>query len=210
MSTDDAVELPWGRFAARNGWYGVAEIVRFRPTTSVLVARHPLPIETNAVPPGISRAHTELSDWADMVSQLVILSVVFGTRDDTVAPVPTFRLTVLPFQAPFSAGGPMVLAPPLTKRELDESEVAEVDRWAGILNARYVPNLKDAPILEVAAKRVIAALAHRVDPRDRLIDAVTAWEALFGGREEATLRVSGSIAWLLEPHDQNARQALQA
>jgi PAS domain-containing protein len=70
--------------------------------------------------------------------------------------------------------------------------------------------LKAAPILEVAAKRVIAALAHRIDPRDRLIDAVTAWEALFGGRQEATLRVSGSIAWLLEPHDQDARQALQA
>jgi Apea-like HEPN len=203
MAAGTALELPWGEFRNRNGWYGVAEFLPFRPTTCVLVARPALPVEMNAEPPRESKAHSDHAEWADLVSRLLILSVVFSSHDAPVAPLPTFRLTVLPFEAPTSAGGPMILAPPSAPRELDEADVVEIKRWADIMRRRY------SHTLEVAAKRLIAALAHRIDPADRLIDAVTAWEALFGGRHEASLRVSGSIAWLLEPYDRTARQQLQ-
>jgi hypothetical protein len=203
MSTDQPIELPWGTFRARNGWYGVAEVLRFRPTTCVLIAHHPLPVELMATPPRESKAHTIHEQWRETTTRLVVLSIVFGTHDSAVAPLPTFQLTVLPFEAPFSAGAPMILAPPAGQRELGEAELAEVVRWSEILKQRYKPRL------DVVARRLIAALAHRIDPADRLIDAVTAWEALFGGRQEATLRVSGSIAWLLEPANASARQLLR-
>jgi PAS domain-containing protein len=203
IATGAALELPWGEFRSRNGWYGIAEVLPFRPTTCVLLARHPLPFEMNAVPPRESKAHSDHAEWTDLVSRQLMLSVVCSTQDAPTAPLPTFRLTVLPFEVPTSAGGPMILAPPLTPRELDEAELLEVKRWAEIIQLRY------SHPLEVAAKRLIAALAHRIDPADRLIDAVTAWEALFGGSHEASLRVSGSIAWLLEPNDPVARQRLQ-
>jgi hypothetical protein len=204
VPADQAVALPWGVFTARTGWYGIAEYVQSRPLTCVLIAHHPLPVDmgANVGPPRESKAHSAHAKWAESVTRLVTLSVVFATSG-AVAPLPTFQLTILPFQAPMSAGGPMILAPPSALRELDEADVLEVVRWGGILQKRY------SPTLEVAGRRLIAALAHRIDPADRLIDAVTAWEALFGGQQEATLRVSGSIGWLLESHRPPARLELQ-
>jgi hypothetical protein len=56
---------------------------------------------------------------------------------------------------------------------------------------------------------VIAALSQRLDPADRLIDAVIAWESLFGADQEATLRVTGSLSWLLEPDSPTNRETLR-
>jgi hypothetical protein len=41
------------------------------------------------------------------------------------------------------------------------------------------------------------ALGERNSPEDVLIDSVIVWENLFGANGETSLRVSGSLAWLL-------------
>jgi Apea-like HEPN len=50
--------------------------------------------------------------------------------------------------------------------------------------------------------RTLRAIAERRDTYDRLIDAVIAWESLFGAVTDSTLRVCGSLARLL--HDTDA------
>jgi len=67
-----------------------------------------------------------------------------------------------------------------------------------------------SPKLDVAARRITTALSHRIDPADRPIDAVTAWESLFSSQQDATLRVTGAIAWLLEPVNSSARDECHA
>jgi hypothetical protein len=116
--------------------------------------------------------------------------------------VPTFQLTVLPYETPISGHYQLILAPPAVERRLEAEECAEIIRWATILKDKYSPRL------EVAARRIIAAFSQRLDPADRLIDAVTAWESMFSADQEAALRVTASIAWLLEL-DAGARDTLQ-
>jgi Apea-like HEPN len=59
----------------------------------------------------------------------------------------------------------------------------------------------DTTHLKVAITRTLKAISERLDPSDRLIDAVISWEALFGATNESTLRVSASLARLLHPSD---------
>jgi hypothetical protein len=57
-------------------------------------------------------------------------------------------------------------------------------------------------------RRTLSAISDRTDLLDGFIDAVMAWENMFGGRPETNLRVCGAIAWLPEPHDYNRRSQL--
>jgi hypothetical protein len=63
--------------------------------------------------------------------------------------------------------------------------------------------------IEIAIRRVISAAHARVEPVDRLVDAVIAWENLFGTSEgEPRLRITAAMAWLFD--DEGAsREALQ-
>ena len=79
--------------------------------------------------------------------------------------------------------------PPITPVALSE---VEVDSWA-----HWIALVDEAPTqgIEVALRRTLLAAAERADA---LVDAVIAWENLFGSRSgEPTLRISSSMAWLL-------------
>ena len=76
---------------------------------------------------------------------------------------------------------------------LNSEEIASWKYWAGVVIEADTTHLK------VAITRTLKALTERLDPSDRLIDAVIAWEALFGASTENTLRVSASLARLLYP-----------
>jgi hypothetical protein len=54
------------------------------------------------------------------------------------------------------------------------------------------------------------AAAERSDPVDRLIDAVVAWEGLFGSHPEIKFQVTGAMSVLLETEDMAKRAALKA
>lgn len=71
---------------------------------------------------------------------------------------------------------------------------AELRRWANVVEAHYSPKL------DVAIRRLAAALVAGRDPSDGLIDAVIAWESLFavGSQSELAFRIAASMARLLE------------
>ena len=52
--------------------------------------------------------------------------------------------------------------------------------------------------LQIAARRIVLALRHRHNTYDKLIDAVTAWEAMVGSRTETTFKVCAAMTRLLE------------
>lgn len=202
------LDLPWGKLSAPVGFYGMAEFMpTARPTSAVLAAEHTLSIEIDDSSTGLGavvpKPMVDHHDWTQLTMRLVSLAVALGTPRARVAPVPTFQLTLLPYETPISAYHQLVLAPPAVERRLQPDECADIEHWARILAEHYSPRL------EVAARRITAALSQRLDPSDRLIDAVIAWESLFGADQEATLRVTGSLSWLLEPDSPNDREMLR-
>ena len=72
----------------------------------------------------------------------------------------------------------------------------------------WIERLDAIPLrrLGVASQRLLRATADRRDVEDSLIDAVIAWESLFGAETEVTFRVSGAIARLLRPPGQDRRR----
>ena len=100
--------------------------------------------------------------------------------------IPIASLEPLPLTNPqfMAARMPTLLTP---------EEIISWQRWINITMS------VDMSHLTVAMTRTLRAMTERRDPGDRLIDAVIAWESLFGGRPETTLRVSASLARLLHP-----------
>lgn len=86
--------------------------------------------------------------------------------------------------------------------EVCAKRTAEVESWLGLLDATMTEQL------EIPARRVVASMTERGDPRDALIDAVVAWDALVGATPETVLRVTTSLAVLVED-DIARRPALQ-
>jgi hypothetical protein len=75
---------------------------------------------------------------------------------------------------------------------LDVDQTNRWAEWTALVHANYSSKL------DIAVRRTLSAATERADPTDGLIDAVIAWENLFGsGSGESTLRVSASVAWLL-------------
>jgi hypothetical protein len=53
--------------------------------------------------------------------------------------------------------------------------------------------------VDIAVRRILEAVSERVNPIDGFVDAVIAWENLFGSTEgELTFRISAAMASLLE------------
>lgn len=74
---------------------------------------------------------------------------------------------------------------------------------ANTLRTSYVKSL------DTAYTRIVrAVLAPAHDHVSKLVDAVIAWEAMFSGQAETTLRVTASMALLLEPHSVVSREDL--
>ncbi len=51
--------------------------------------------------------------------------------------------------------------------------------------------------ISLAAQRLLRASAERRDPQDALVDAVIAWESLFGSETEISFKISASLALLI-------------
>jgi hypothetical protein len=63
--------------------------------------------------------------------------------------------------------------------------------------------------MDISVRRVLSAAHSRTVATDRLVDAVIAWENLFGTSEgEPRLRVTAAMAWLLGS-DSSSRHELQ-
>ncbi|WP_280341607.1 HEPN domain-containing protein [Nocardia abscessus] len=84
---------------------------------------------------------------------------------------------------------------------VDAAAAAEIAEWA-----TRMAELPDS--LKVGRRRLLQATTERADPVDSFIDAVVAWESMFGTKAETAFRVTGSMALLLEPTDVAARKPL--
>jgi hypothetical protein len=84
---------------------------------------------------------------------------------------------------------------------LSTDEIESWENWINIVMAA------DLTHLNLALTRTLRAKTERRDDSDALIDAVIAWESLFGAVTESTLRVSASLARLLHPAGAAREQA---
>lgn len=95
------------------------------------------------------------------------------------------------------------LPPALAARLISKDEARRWERWVGLIAERR------GHTIETAIRRTILASAERFDPQDALVDAVIAWESLFGSGNEVTLRIATSMAWLLG-RDPNERLEVES
>jgi hypothetical protein len=109
--------------------------------------------------------------------------------------------TILPFggMEPFPLTDPHFMAARIPTL-LTADEITTWVQWIDAITTADMSHLK------VAMTRTLKAMTERRDSTDRLIDAVIAWESLFGASNESTLRVSASLARLLHPPGE-AREA---
>lgn len=127
---------------------------------------------------------------------------------------PTGPITVMPtwryIHDPLAHGYQMSWSDPKMGRgfmpkQLDKDGGTEWKRFATLIQSNRTK------YIDVAISRTLRASAERRDFVDVLVDAVIAWENLVGSQKgEPTLRVSGALAWLLEPGDLTKRTALKS
>lgn len=85
---------------------------------------------------------------------------------------------------------------PAAALHVEPKRISDVERWLQLLNERMTRQL------EIPARRVVASITERGDPRDALIDAVIAWDGLVGATPETVLRVTAGLTVLLEDDPQ--------
>lgn len=113
-----------------------------------------------------------------------------------VVPLVTWTTSILPFMGSYSYSTPLL--PPVFSANMDFGErTIELEEWTRIVDRTHAPNV------DVAARRVVSAVAHRNDKSDSLIDAVMVWENLLGTSNEVTFRVSAALTKLIEKNPNN-------
>lgn len=123
----------------------------------------------------------------------VFLAATLGIDNDPpVAVYPTWSIRFSPLMADFAIGRDAIekraIAPLLA---LTDEETAAWGRWISKISSIGLKGV------EVAARRIQLAIAERDSPLDRFVDSIIAWENIFGGGSEMTLRISASLALLL-------------
>lgn len=95
----------------------------------------------------------------------------------------------------FSTRRPRARFVPVTPALLTDDEAQTFSEVAFVVNDRY------EAALDVATRRTLSAIRERSDAQDALIDAVIAWESLFGhgGLTEVIFRVTTALAILMQP-----------
>ena len=80
-----------------------------------------------------------------------------------------------------------------------EDRIPVLEEWCSLLDSNH------SSAIDIAARRAVSAISMRSDSSDMLIDAVMAWENLFGTSSESTFRITAAITKLLES-DERARR----
>ena len=89
----------------------------------------------------------------------------------------------------------------LSNVTVESEQLVEIEEWTHRLERHH-------DTFQVAAKRIVSAIAQRSDMSDALIDAVIAWESIVGTRTETVFRVTAALAKLLE-QESSRRMALR-
>jgi hypothetical protein len=132
----------------------------------------------------------------------VLLAVTLGIEHDPpIALYPTWQISFSPVMRTLPSQwrtiDPLGIAPLCA---LAEEETSSWNDWISRISTIGLKGV------EVAASRLQRAIAERESPVDRFVDAMIAWENLYGGGGEMTLRISASLALLLGENAGRRRQ----
>jgi hypothetical protein len=200
------VDTPWGKLRATPKAPPITAPGLFSRHATLFLSQ---PVDTVIKIDRTAEPAATLPDEASARSRgranlLFPLACCLATESDRrVAPLETWQTTLSPFGSGFGYGRAYVLAAPRPRViELTQPEADELRYWCGVVDQRHQPSL------DVAARRVVSALAQRVDLQDRLIDAVIAWENLFGAMPETSFRLCAAIAKLISAEASERRTRL--
>jgi hypothetical protein len=203
---DTSLETPWGLLRALTD--GERDLLRGfgGPGNAVLVTEFPVKLFMNEEQDGASldrpavdamfEARAALEERARMFAFALLLAIDL--------PMPAgigLRYTLIedPFGWMPSISGRFDEAP-RSPVELTRAELEDVARWIGLVEANHHASMS------VAVRRTL--LAHeRTDATDAFIDAVIAWDALFGARsgDAVTFRVALGFSLVLEDAEDERR-----
>jgi hypothetical protein len=146
---------------------------------------------------------TGVDDFGDLIDRVRLALALAITRATKPVTFCIWATTLFPMASlepflPLTDPQSMVGRTPTL---LTIDEIASWEQWINIVMTADMSRLK------VAITRTLRAMTERRDPNDKLIDAVIAWESLFGAANESTLRVSASLARLLHSADEDREAA---
>ncbi|MEU2043607.1 hypothetical protein [Nocardia niwae] len=187
------------------------------------------PVRYNEIrlsPPPVSDVHEQLSQFvadserrkkfvpalvssaeelAETIRRVRFAMLLASPEEKVLRPVWRFSQEVNPLTSSGSNSHQPNPSPGVVHTELppavDAAAAAEIAGWA-----TRMAELPDS--LKVGRRRLLQATTERADSVDSFIDAVVAWESMFGTKVETAFRVTGSMALLLEPTDVAARKSL--
>jgi Apea-like HEPN len=193
------IETPWGTIKSAPAIPFDHSLIHATSSITLLLANiRSGPITISNEPEPASSVGMPSDQWVSdseaMRRRLPLAFALATMESQPCAPTFTFHSLTLPFVSGFGhyrEGWPL---PPRGNRLLDGAQIAAVENWSQLLY--------DLPqgTTNIAEKRIISALAHRSDPSDALIDAVTVWESLVGGKTETVFRVTAALVKLIEPN----------
>jgi len=204
LADERQVSTPWGVMRPAPPTSLERSIrVGFQPVTRCLLA------ESRLVTVKFDRAESPQETFdsseiaADSLYLLLPLACSLASSDTTepAAPLVTWSTVLLPFQGATGYGIPFL--PSRWRPEIDvTSQISEIEEWSRIVESSH------ARSVDVAARRLVSAIAHRIDRGDALIDAVIVWENIVGTSTETTFRVTAALAKALQP-DRTKRRSFR-
>jgi hypothetical protein len=201
---DRSIVTPWGEL--RQAYEFERRIQPFGPqeATAVLVAPVPVTLtigEPGDVPQPVDKALARAAEAGGHLSLVFVLATWPLGEGARVVGDAIWQTTVVPAYPGAAYTGRLprprfpILGRPRLPPPLTDVQITEIEKWAQIVDQYYDPSL------DIAAGRTVSAIRERVREEDSIIDAVIAWENLFGHADattEITFRVTTAISRLLE------------
>lgn len=171
----------------------------------VLESEYPYKVDFNVDgesknwPPELNQARDHLVNLQENLSLTFAIAI---ERTPPVGITPAWTLIIDPLSS-----GTSISWNPRTNSPVP-FYLCNVDNQNSIRNwSSMISNIDDSKI-RIAIRRVLSSINERMNPIDGFIDSVIAWENLFGGNAELSLRISAAIARLLKD-DEESKHALQ-
>ncbi len=209
LADNGTLEMPWGTLRAASSFERSQWPFGNRAPSAILATTIPLRWKLGQ-PRGpdrlkISKEYTAVAANAHLFELAALLAL---GRETPTRWVWQWTLSPLEFGRGFvgQPAEPASMGEPASPPPLTQEQTADLAAWASRVAARYDPSIA------VAVRRTLSAVTERSrNAEDALIDAVIAWENLFGtgGTSEMVFRITTALAILLEP-DPFARAELRS
>ena len=195
------LNTPWGLIKPAPGVQNNHYIPEFGfpVAEALLVTPEPVQVMFDRAA-SLASINTSPSDTDISAAFLFPLSFAIASKDENcpAVPVTILRTQLLPFIASFGLAMPIV-GPVLGPSVNIDNSLENYNHWANLIFNNHSHQL------DIAAKRLVSAVAHRLEKADSLIDAVMAWENMFGTEQEVSFRVSAALAKLMSKSPQERR-----